>query len=143
MYRLVYFKATNVAGFMSGLSRKTVDIDLTKFDDKNLIIIFGDNASGKSTFMSLVHPWHLPTDGRTNFIVPGKEGTILRTYVSDDGMTIQTKCIYLPKSDKDGHKPKCYFSVTKPGKDKMEELNPSGNVTSYQALLYTYFGLNK
>lgn len=143
MYRLVYFKATNVAGFMSGLSRKTVEIDLTKFDDKNLIIIFGDNASGKSTFMSLVHPWHLPTDGRTNFIVPGKEGTVLRTYVSDDGMTIQTKCVYLPKSDKDGHKPKCYFSVTKPGKDKMEELNPSGNIASYQALLYTYFGLNK
>ena len=143
MYRLTYFKATNVIGFISGLSRKTVEIDLTKFIDKDLIIIFGDNASGKSTFMSLVHPWHTPTDGRTKFIVPGKEGTLLREYLSDDGTLIQTKCVYTPKKDKEGHNAKCYFSIVRPGKDKPEELNPTGNIPSYQALLYTYFNLNK
>lgn len=144
MYKLVYFKATNIIGFMSGLSRKTVEIDLSKFQDKDLIIIFGDNASGKSTFLSLIHPWHLPTDGRTKFVIPGKEGTILRTYISEDNIRISTKCIYSPKKgDNEGHNTKCYFSITRPGKDKEEELNPTGNVTSYQALLYTYFGLNK
>src|SRR5699024_8131883 len=97
MYKLVYFKATNIIGFMSGLSRKTVEIDLSKFQDKDLIIIFGDNASGKSTFLSLIHPWHLPTDGRTKFVIPGKEGTILRTYISEDNIRISTKCIYSPK----------------------------------------------
>lgn len=144
MYRLTYFKATNVIGFVSGLSRKTVEIDLSKFSSKELIIIFGDNASGKSTFMSLVHPWHVPVDGRSKFIVPGKEGTVIRTYLGDDGTEITTKCVYSPKKNKeDGHNTKCYFSISKPGKDKSEELNPTGNLTSYQALLYTYFGLNK
>ena len=146
MYKLIYFKATNIIGFMSGLSRKTVEIDLTKFQDKDLIIIFGDNASGKSTFLSLIHPWHLPTDGRNKFVIPGKEGTILRTYLSEDGVRISTKCVYSPKRGGDadsGHTTKCYFSISRPGKDEAEELNPTGNVTSYQALLYTYFGLNK
>lgn len=144
MYRLVYFKATNIIGFMSGLSRKTVEIDLQKFVDKDLIILFGDNASGKSTFLSLIHPWHVPTDGRTKFVIPGKEGTVIRSYLGDNGIMIYTKCVYTPKKNEpEKHNAKCFFAVTKPLKDEPEELNPTGNLASYQALLYTYFGLNK
>lgn len=145
MYRLIHFKAVNVIGFVSGTGKKSFELDLTPFEFSNLIVIHGDNASGKSTFLSLVHPWYQPTDGRNNFIVPEKEGTLIRTYLSDDGIKIVTKCIYHPKKDTSGgstHMVRCNFEVTKPGEDPIE-MNPNGNVTSYTSLLYTYFGLNK
>lgn len=144
MYKLAKFKATNVLGFISGIGKKTFELELSKFNDKDLIVIFGDNASGKSTFLSLVHPWYLPVDGRTKFIAPGKEGTVLREYHGDDGTIIVTKCVYRPKSkDEDGgHTPKCYLELTRPGAEPVE-MNPTGNVTSYVSLLYTYFGITK
>ena len=116
MYKLIYFKAVNMIGFMSGIGKKTVEIDLSKLEDKQLIIIFGDNASGKSTFMSMVHPWHTPSDGKTKFVIPGKEGILIRHYRGGDGTVIKTKCVYSPKGE-DGHTPKCYLSIIRAGKE--------------------------
>ena len=142
MYRLVRYKATNLIGFMSGLGKKTVEIDLSDFMDKDIVCIIGDNASGKSTFLSTVHPWHIPINGKPKFIIPGKEGVIIREYIGDDGTTMISKCIYHPKKDNSGHNASCYLEMTRPGEDPIE-LNPNGNVGSYQALLYTHFGINK
>ena len=104
MYKLIRFKATNVIGFMSGLGRKSFDLDLSKDDDKSIFVVIGNNASGKSTFLSLIHPTHTPSDGRTKFIIPGKEGSLIRTYRGDDGTILISKCIYTPKSDESGHR---------------------------------------
>lgn len=140
MYRLIRFKAKNLCGFWSGLGRKTVDIDLTPVYDKDVIAVLGENGTGKSTFLSMIHPVHIPSDKRTKFIVEGKEGEIVREYLSEDGTRIITRAIYTPK--KDGHTAKLYFGVKKDGEDEIE-MNPSGNVTSYNELLYTYMGVNK
>ena len=140
MYRLIRFKATNLCGFLSGLNKKTVDIDLTPVYDKDVIAVLGENGSGKSTFLSLIHPVHTPSDKRTKFIAEGKEGSIIREYVNVDGSRIVTKAIYTPK--KDGHTAKLYFKVINPDGEE-NELNPSGNVSSYNELLYTYMGVNK
>ena len=140
MYRLIRFKATNLCGFLSGLNKKTVDIDLTPVYDKDVIAVLGENGSGKSTFLSLIHPVHTPSDKRTKFIAEGKEGSIIREYVNVDGSRIVTKAIYTPK--KDGHTAKLYFKVVSPDGEE-NELNPSGNVSSYNELLYTYMGVNK
>ena len=148
MYRLTHFKAINIIGFMSGTVKKTFELDLTPFEFSNLVVIHGDNASGKSTFLSLVHPWAYPTDGRVNFVVPGKEGTLVRTYLSNDGIKIVTKCYYHPRKESSitnggqTHTVRCNFEVTKPGEEPIE-LNANGNVSSYYSLLYTYFGLTK
>lgn len=141
MYKLVYFKAVNLIGFMSGLSRKSVEIDLEEFYDLDIILCVGANASGKSTFLSLVHPSPYPTNGKRKFVIKGKEGLLVRKYRSIDGTVITTKCIYKPKKD-NGHTASCYFEIKKP-KEEPVELNPNGNVTSYEELLYTYFGINK
>lgn len=140
MYRLVTFEATNISGFKSGLGRKTFRLDLTKLLGKDIIVILGDNATGKSTFLSLIHPMHTPSDKKQRFVVEGKEGIIVREYLGDDGTTIITKAIYTPKKD-DGHLSKLYFTLIKG--DKETELNPNGNVASYYALVDTYFGVNK
>lgn len=141
MYKLVYFKAINLIGFMSGLSRKSIEIDLEEFYDQDIILCVGANASGKSTFLSLVHPSPYPTNGKRKFVIKGKEGLLVRKYRSIDGTVITTKCIYRPKKD-GGHTASCYFEIHKP-KEEPVELNPNGNVTSYEELLYTYFGINK
>lgn len=142
MYKLIYFKAKNVIGFISGLGRKTFELDLRKYEDKNIFAVIGNNASGKSTFLSLIHPTHQPSDGRTKFIIPGKEGSIIRTYKGDDGTLITTNCIYTPNST-GGHMSKCYLSIQRPGEEEATELNANGNLSSYNALLMTYFGINK
>lgn len=140
MYKLVYFKATNVSGFMSGLGKKTFELDLHELYDKDIITILGNNATGKSTLLSLIHPWHTPTDKRSNFILQGREGVIIREYQGDDRTTILTKIIYKPK--KDGHSPKCYISIDR-GDGNVTELNPNGNVSSYYDMVYTYFGIRQ
>jgi len=143
MYRLKSMSATNVTGFMSGLGRKTFRIDFSEALEagKSIFLACGANASGKSTFLSLIHPTHIPSDGRTKFIVPGKEGSLIREYIGDDGTILLSKCIATPKEDT--HLWKCYLSIRKPGDTEAIELNPNGNVTSYYALLDTYFGITK
>lgn len=142
MFKLIDFQATNVIGLYSGLLKKKVHIDLRPFKDKEVCTIIGENATGKTTFLSLIHPSVWPTDGRQRFILEGKEGSLIRTYQSDDGTVITSTCIYKPKSD-GGHTPKCFLSIQYPNEKHSIELNPNGNVSSYNSLLYTYFGITK
>lgn len=139
MYKLIRFEAVNVAGFKSGLGKKTVKIDLSKLQDKSIIVIQGNNATGKSTLLSLIHPTHLPTDKRSKFILKGREGMVEHEYLGLDGTRIITTAIFTPKGD--SHTAKLYFKLIK--RTDETELNPSGNVNSYYSLLYTYFGINK
>ena len=146
MYKLSYFRAVNLIGFMSGLGRREFELNLREdkngiLYDKDVITVLGDNATGKSTFLSLIHPLHTPSDDRQKFVIPGKEGLLIREYDAEDGTIIRTKCIYIPKKE-DGHSPKCSFQLIKPGEEPLE-LNPNGNVSSYNELLLTHFGITK
>ena len=69
MYKLTKFTATNLIGFQSGLGKKKVTIDLSDFIDKSVLVVVGGNATGKSTFLSLVHPSPYPTNGKRKFVV--------------------------------------------------------------------------
>lgn len=143
MYKLRKISAVNIIGFRSGLGRKRFELDLGDQLDHSIITVVGDNGSGKSCLLSLIHPTVWPTDGRRKFVVPGKEGLLNREYVGDDGTVIQTHCVYKPKKNGDSHVASCYFGIMKPGDKEPTELNPSGNVTSYESLLYDYFGITK
>lgn len=137
MFKLIKFEATNVIGFKHGLGRKKVSLDLSMLGDKKLIVIMGDNASGKSTFLSLIHPTHTPSDKRNKFIIKGKEGVISHEYLGTDGTVIKTKVIYTPK--KDTHTVKAFFTIIRDGNET--EMNPNGNISSYNVLLESFFGL--
>lgn len=141
MYKLVYMKATNFIGFRSGLGKKTVEIDLKEMTDLNMIIILGDNGTGKSTFASLIPPAHTPFGTNKSFIFDNKEGLLIREYMKNDGTSsIMTKCVYLPKKD-GGHTTKAYI-----GKVDLDgtyiELNPDGNIASYYNIVEAYFKIN-
>lgn len=140
MYKLTYFKATNIAGFVSGLQRKTFEVDLREFSDKEIIVILGDNGTGKSTFLSFIHPIHTPTNKKKKFVMEGKEGSLIREYTSDDGTIISTRAIYTPSGTK--HTSKLFFKIMYPDGNEIE-LNPNGNVSSYYDLVKEYFGINQ
>lgn len=140
MYKLTYFKATNIAGFVSGLQRKTFEVDLREFSDKEIIVILGDNGTGKSTFLSFVHPIHTPTNKKKKFVMEGKEGSLIREYTSEDGTIISTRAIYTPSGTK--HTSKLFFKVMYPDGSEVE-LNPNGNVSSYYDLIKEYFGISQ
>lgn len=148
MYKLSYFYALNLIGFASGLGKSEFELNLAKVKkgrllEKKILLVLGDNATGKSTFLSLIHPVSYPSDGREHFVIPGKEGVLVRTYLGDDGTQIITKCVYKPKGD--SHNTKCSFLLLRLGQSEEDgvELNPTGNVSSYNKLVYTYFAVNK
>ena len=145
MLRLTYYSATHSAGFRSGLGVKRVNLDLSLPErlSKNVFIISGNNATGKSVLSESLHPFTTNSGaGRQKFFVDGKEGLILREYLDDDGTQIFTRMVYTPKSA-GGHNTKCFFSIQRPGEKEPTELNPTGNVGSYMNLVKTYFGITK
>ena len=145
MLRLTYYSCTHSAGFRSGLGVKRVNLDLAKPErlSKNVFIISGNNATGKSVLSESIHPFTTNSGaGRQKFFVDGKEGLLLREYLDDDGTQIFTRMVYTPKSS-GGHNTKCFFSIQRPGEKEPTELNPTGNVGSYMSLVKTYFGITK
>lgn len=145
MLRLTYYSCTHSAGFRSGLGVKRVNLDLAKPErlSKNVFIISGNNATGKSVLSESIHPFTTNSGaGRQKFFVDGKEGLLLREYLDDDGTQIFTRMVYTPKGG-GGHNTKCFFSIQRPGEKEPTELNPTGNVGSYMSLVKTYFGITK
>ena len=145
MFRLTNYYCVNSAGFRSGLGLKKVSLDLTTPErlGRNVFVISGNNATGKSVLSESLHPFTTNTGvGRQRFFIDGKEGLILRDYLDDDGTEVNTKMVYSPRSG-GGHNTKCFFAIRKPGEEEATELNPTGNVTSYLELVKTYFGITK
>lgn len=139
MFYLKYLKATNLIGFRSGLGKKTVEIDLSDMLFKSMYIILGENGTGKTTFASLIPPAHTPFGTDKSFVMEGKEGLLIREYITADGEIIATKCVYLPKKD-GGHTTSAYFGMYK--NKEYIELNPTGKIGSYYDLVYTHFKVN-
>ena len=145
MFRLINYYCVNSAGFRSGLGLKKVSLDLSTPERlaRNVFVISGNNATGKSVLSESLHPFTTNTGaGRQRFFIDGKEGLILRDYLDDDGTEINTKMVYSPRSG-GGHNTKCFFAIRKPGEEEATELNPTGNVTSYLELVKTYLGITK
>ena len=145
MFRLINYKCVNSEGFRSGLGVKTVALNLSSKDfmNKNVFVISGRNGSGKSVLAESLHPFTNNTGvGRQKFFTANKEGIIIRDYRDDDGTEIYTKIVYSPRST-GGHNSKCYFAIKKVSDSEPIELNPTGNVTSYNALIKTYFNITK
>lgn len=142
MYQLSYFEAKNFTGLYNGLGKTTFKLDLSKHDSKSIFIILGGNAKGKSTFVSICHPFSGTTDKRTDkFIREGKEGYKLMVYtdVNDPDLKITIKHVYVP--NKTSHSTKSYIFKTQNGEEL--DLNPNGNVSSFLTALDLEFGITE
>jgi DNA repair exonuclease SbcCD ATPase subunit len=123
--RLVNFK-----GIYLGTGLYDLEIDFTK-TDKRTVILIGKNGSGKSTIMSMSHPYMEDMDERgTELILEGKDGIKEIDYLRDDGTTFHIQHYY-------GKKNKSFMF-----KNSMENnLNGNGGKRTFEDLCTTELGV--
>lgn len=128
--RYLNMRLRNYGGILNGMGLDEIVIDFTKATHK-LILIRGDNGSGKSTIYKAIHP--LPDSN--DCFVPGhiaeKELEIL-----DGDNHYKILFIHGIKSNGDRDTTKGY--ILKNG----VELNPNGNISSFKDTIYSEFNLD-
>lgn len=117
------------------MHKKTIEIDFSKCRN-NIVLLVGPNGSGKTALLSTLHPFAYPgnMDVRANstMILEDHDGEKEIHYEKDDDIYI-IKHFY--KSTKKSMTVKSFIS--KNG----EELNPNGNVTSFNDLVLEELGI--
>ena len=127
--RYLRAKFTNYIGFYNGMGLNIVDIDFTKCTH-NIILIVGENASGKSTLLNHLNPF---PDGSTSFIPNKTAEKDLVLFHQGDTYEIQI----ISPADLKGRKTTKAF-IRKNG----TELNENGNVTSYKDIIFSEFEMD-
>lgn len=130
--RLFKLRLLNYIGVYNGMGLHEIAIDFEKCQN-NIVVIKGDNGSGKSTIFNAMTPL---SDDSSNFI-PGKEARKEIAYLMEDGTIIKIQ--YVHAIDKNGQrKPaKCY--VHKLVGMNETDLNPNGNMTEGKEMICTLF----
>ena len=120
--RLFKLRLVNYIGVYNGMGLHEIAIDFEKCQN-NIVVIKGDNGSGKSTIFNAMTPL---SDDSSNFI-PGLEARKEIAYLMEDGTIIKIR--YNHPVDKNGQrKPaKCYIHKLVGGNET--DLNPNGNMT--------------
>jgi DNA repair exonuclease SbcCD ATPase subunit len=115
-----------------GQNKSVVDIDLT--GSNTITLLRGDNGSGKSTIMSALSPFaydgNIDNRGTVDIILDGKVGH-KDIDIEHDGDTYNIHHTYKPTQT--SHSVKSH--ITKNG----IELNPNGNVTSFNEVIRNEF----
>jgi len=125
MVNLVRLKLVNFIGVYIGMGLYEFEIDRSN-SNNNIILMIGDNGSGKSAVMSEMTPFPLEHVGPRNKsrILPNKIGVKEIDYLVDNYVLYKIKIIY------DASKTtKCFITKILDGKEI--DLNPNGNVESY------------
>jgi DNA repair exonuclease SbcCD ATPase subunit len=139
VYWLRDFRAKNFTGIYNGLGRKEIYLNFANMLDKKIILILGANKSGKTTLGTIMHPLSGTTDRRNKYIRKGKDGEKELNYIDENNVEINIKHIYTAKGDT--HSIKSFITKTIDG--NVIELNPNGNVTSFESMVEAEFGLDK
>lgn len=121
-------KLVNYGGIYNGLGLNEIEIDFTKCQHR-IILIKGDNGSGKSTIEGALKP--LPDDN-TSFI-PNKDAMKEIEYIDEiTGTVYSIRFVHECKGN--SRTTKGYISKFSNG--FLSELNPSGNITSCKEVIY-------
>jgi len=118
-------KLVNFVGVKLGMDLDEIEIDRSK-SKNNIILLIGENGSGKSSLMMEMTPFPLEHIGARNKsrIVQDKIGIKELDYLVDGYVLYKIKIVYDPKKTT-----KCYICKVIDGKEI--DLNPNGNVESY------------
>ena len=129
--KIIYAKFINFSGIYAGIGVEEIELDFSKADNV-ITMLLGGNGAGKTTIMSLLHPYRGTNDSRANFILEGKKGL---------------KEIHLQEK-KDIYKIQHYYGsqsshnksfIQKNG----EEMNANGGIKTFDSYLQEEFNLNK
>lgn len=134
--RLLQLRLQNYIGIYNGMGLNVIDIDFRKCKN-NIVVIKGDNGTGKSTIYNAMNP--LPDD-RSNYI-EGIEASKLIEYLLDDGTRLTI--FYTSKTSSNGNRYKTTCSITRFYPDgNVVELNPSFNINTGKDIIYELFDLD-
>lgn len=134
--RLLRLRLVNYIGIYHGMGLNTIDIDFSKCKNK-LLVIKGDNGTGKSTMYKAMHPLN---DNTIEFI-PKMEASKLISYILDDGTVLTITYISSVSSKEDRKPSKCSIIRSYPNGQSIE-LNPSGNINTGKDIIYEMFDLD-
>lgn len=136
--KLIKFSLKNYAPFYESMGIKNFQFDRSSSKNK-LVLILGANGTGKTYLLSELTPEPMESQtGRiSNRFIDNEEGEKVLVYLVDNSIEYTCRIIYSP----DRSKTTCYFS--KKVGDKVEELNPNGNVGSYLELCKAHLGYHK
>lgn len=143
--RIVSLKLINYAPFSESMGITDFEFDRRK-SNNNLILVLGENGSGKSFLMSEFTPepcMHVGQRTGKRFI-SGKLGTKEIVFVVSDRNNIDTdeyKCTIVVSED--GKKTNCSFIHKNLTTGEEKELNENGNVSSYMDLCKLHLGYDK
>ena len=127
--KILYLKLKNFASIYTAMGLKELEIDFTQ-SKNNVILFVGDNGSGKTSILSSLHPFPYygsmdPRNG-TSIIREDKDGyKEIHIKYDDDIYKIQ----HHYKNSKRGISLKSFIQKNN------EELNPNGNVTSFNEII--------
>jgi len=119
----------NFIGFKDGMGLDELCIDFTKGNNK-IILIKGNNGSGKTSLLSALHPFLGTFDERDSPIIPETDG-YKELEISHADHIYKIRLQYLHKKNK------CYIS------EDGVELNENGNVRSYNSIVEEKLGLTE
>jgi len=134
-YTRAIFK--NFIGFKIGLGLDTFEIDFSKCKNR-MVLILAPNRSGKTTLLeglTLFSTIYSAVRDENDFILPEKEG-YRELHFEHEGSAYISKVHWRTKVGT-----RCFLSHFQNGQEI--ELNPSGNVGSYDEVLLARFGLSK
>ena len=139
MVNLIRIKLVNFIGIYLGTEKTVTEFELDRSkSSNNIILILGDNGSGKSSLINELTPLPLEHMGARNSsrIIPDKIGVKELDYLVDNYILYKIKIVYDPKKTT-----KCY--ITKIVDDKEIDLNPNGNVDSYLEVIENELHMKK
>ena len=126
------FYVKGYKGFMAKLGLNEIYIDFRKCTHK-IVSIQGGNGCGKSTLVDILHPF---CDNNNYFME--NEIAVKKAILNCNGIIYEFEIISSPKSS--GRENKAYIRKFIDG--NYSEMNPNGNVTSYNDYIYSEFNLD-
>ncbi|QPI17111.1 ATPase [Staphylococcus phage vB_StaM_SA1] len=124
-------KLTNFIGIYAGMGLKEVEIDFSK-SKNNMIVLLGDNASGKTTVMSNLNPYRETNDQRKTIILEDEKGIKEIDYIKGNDL-YEIKHHYGKNSSQN----KSFI------KKNGEELNENGGIKLFNEIVDKELGVSK
>lgn len=126
--RLWKLKLTNYIGIYNGMGINEISIDFSKCKN-SVIVIKGDNGSGKSTIFKALNPFTDPSSS----LIPGLKASKYIAYRLNNGNIIHITYVY-PVNDRGDRKVStCTIKLETP--EGIQDINPNKNINEGKAAI--------
>ena len=129
-------KLVNYGGIYNGLGLEEIEIDFTRCQHR-IILVKGDNGSGKSTIVSALKPL---TDDNISFI-PGKNARKEIEYY-DEKEDVIYKIVFIHDAISETSRKTARGFIYRIDKMGQANLNPSGNISDCKKVIYSELSLD-